>query len=83
MSQYKEISTLQYMGSKSRILPYICDPIVKNNAITRVIDLFAGTGSVGYALYRRFGGEIGRTAPVRQRLSIRPTLVAFFYALRF
>ena len=50
MSQYKEISTLQYMGSKSRILPYICDPIVKNNAITRVIDLFAGTGSVGYAL---------------------------------
>lgn len=50
MSFYKEISTLQYMGSKSRILSHICDPIVKNKKITKVVDLFAGTGSVGYAL---------------------------------
>ena len=50
MKQYKEISTLQYMGSKSRILSHICDPIIKNEKITRVVDLFAGTGAVGYAL---------------------------------
>lgn len=50
MNQYIEISTLQYMGSKARILPHICDPIVKNKSITRVVDLFAGTGAVGYAL---------------------------------
>lgn len=50
MNQYKEICTLQYMGSKSRIISHICEPIIKNNNITQVIDLFAGTGSVGYAL---------------------------------
>lgn len=50
MANYKEITTLQYMGSKSRIISHICDPIVKNSRITRVVDLFAGTGAVGYAL---------------------------------
>lgn len=50
MSQYKEITTLQYMGSKSRIISHICDPIIKNKSIQTVVDLFAGTGSVGYAL---------------------------------
>lgn len=50
MNQYKEITTLQYMGSKSRILSHICDPIIKNKKIEKVVDLFAGTGSVGYAL---------------------------------
>lgn len=50
MIQYNEISTLQYMGSKTRIIPHICDPITKNDAIETVVDLFAGTGSVGYAL---------------------------------
>ena len=50
MNQYNEISTLQYMGSKARIIPHICDPIIKNDSIKTVVDLFAGTGSVGYAL---------------------------------
>lgn len=50
MNQYKEISTLQYMGSKARIIENVCDPITKNKNIDSVIDLFAGTGSVGYAL---------------------------------
>lgn len=50
MNQYNEISTLQYMGSKARIISHICDPIIKNNSIQTVVDLFAGTGSVGYAL---------------------------------
>lgn len=50
MKQYNEISTLQYMGSKARIISHICDPIIKNKSIETVVDLFAGTGSVGYAL---------------------------------
>ena len=50
MNQYKEISTLQYMGSKARIISHICDPIIRNKSIQTVVDLFAGTGSVGYAL---------------------------------
>lgn len=50
MLQYKEIPTLQYMGSKTRIISHICDPIVQNKDISKVIDLFAGTGSIGYAL---------------------------------
>lgn len=50
MNRYNEISTLQYMGSKARIISHICDPIIKNKSIQTVVDLFAGTGSVGYAL---------------------------------
>lgn len=50
MNQYNEISTLQYMGSKARIISHICDPIIKNKSIQTVVDLFAGTGSIGYAL---------------------------------
>ena len=50
MNQHKEITTLQYMGSKARIISHICEPIIKNHAISTVVDLFAGTGSVGYAL---------------------------------
>ena len=38
------------MGSKTRIISHICDPIVKNKHIKTVVDLFAGTGSVGYAI---------------------------------
>lgn len=33
MNQHKEITTLQYMGSKARIISHICEPIIKNNAI--------------------------------------------------
>ena len=50
MNQYNEISTLQYMGSKTRIISHICEPIIKTKSIKAVVDLFAGTGSVGYAL---------------------------------
>ncbi len=50
MNQYNEISTLQYMGSKARIISHICKPVIKNKHIKTVVDLFAGTGSVGYAL---------------------------------
>ena len=50
MNQYNEISTLQYMGSKTRIISHICEPIIKNKSTKTVVDLFAGTGSVGYAL---------------------------------
>lgn len=38
------------MGSKTRIISHICEPIIKNKSIKTVVDLFAGTGSVGYAL---------------------------------
>ena len=48
MNQYNEISTLQYMGSKTRIISHICEPIINNKSIKTVVDLFAGTGSVGY-----------------------------------
>ena len=37
-------------GSKTRIISHICEPIIKNKSIKTVVDLFAGTGSVGYAL---------------------------------
>lgn len=50
MPKIDRISTLQYMGSKSRMLESICVPIIENTDIHRVVDLFAGTGSVGYAL---------------------------------
>ena len=50
MPKIDRISTLQYMGSKSRMLDNICTPIIENKDIYKVVDLFAGTGSVGYAL---------------------------------
>lgn len=39
MNQYNEISTLQYMGSKARIISHICDPIIKNKSIQTVVYL--------------------------------------------
>lgn len=50
MRRFDEINTLQYMGSKSRIINEICSPIMENKSIETVVDLFAGTGTVGYAL---------------------------------
>lgn len=50
MLEIDRIQTLQYMGSKSRMLNSICAPIIENEKICTVIDLFAGTGSVGFAL---------------------------------
>lgn len=50
MPKVDRIPTLQYMGSKSRLLDNICTPIIEDNSVRQVIDLFAGTGSVGFAL---------------------------------
>ena len=50
MADFKEVASLQYLGSKSRLLNRICQPIINNSEISTVVDLFAGTGSVGYAL---------------------------------
>lgn len=44
------VSTLQYMGNKSRLLEKICVPVIEDPSVLRVVDLFAGTGSVGFAL---------------------------------
>ena len=51
MNQYNEISTPQYMGSKTRVISHICEPIIKNKSIKTVVDLFAGTGSIGYHIH--------------------------------
>ena len=51
MNQYNEISTLQYLGSKARIISHICDPIIKNKPIITVVDPFAGTEAVGYGAF--------------------------------
>lgn len=50
MPKLDRITTIQYMGSKSRMLDSICMPIIKNTKINTVVDLFAGTGCVGFAL---------------------------------
>ena len=47
---FNEIQTIQYLGSKTRILDYICTPILKEPRINSVLDLFAGSASIGYAL---------------------------------
>lgn len=54
-SRFRDIQTLQYLGSKSRILDYVCTPMLQHQEATTVIDLFAGTGAVGYAMqdYKR------------------------------
>ncbi len=49
MSNLREVSTLQYMGSKARIITEVTRAI-KGFAPKRVVDLFAGTGSVGFSL---------------------------------
>lgn len=49
MGNSREVSTLQYMGSKARIISQVTCAI-KEFAPKRVIDLFAGTGSVGFSL---------------------------------
>ena len=49
-SRFRKIQTLQYLGSKSRILDYVCTPMLQYQEATTVIDLFAGTGAIGYAM---------------------------------
>ena len=51
MNQYNETSTLQYLGSKARIISHIRDPIIKNKPIRTVVDQFAGTEAVGYGAF--------------------------------
>ena len=50
VKHFSEIQTIQYLGSKTRILDYICTPILKEPRINHVLDLFAGSASIGYAL---------------------------------
>lgn len=50
MLEFNQIQTLQYMGSKSRLLDSICTPIINDSEVETVVDLFAGAGSVGFAL---------------------------------
>jgi len=50
MLEFNQIQTLQYLGSKSRLLDSICTPIINDSEVVTVVDLFAGTGSVGFAL---------------------------------
>ena len=51
MNQYNETSTLQYLGSKARIISHIRDPIIKNKPIRTVVDLFVGTEAVCYGAF--------------------------------
>ncbi len=44
------IGTIQYLGSKSRILSNICPKLAGLENIDTFVDLFAGTGSVAFAL---------------------------------
>ena len=48
-NSHPEITTLQYMGSKSRILKELCSCFSVFTDIDTIVDLFAGSGSVGYA----------------------------------
>lgn len=43
MNRYNEISTLQYMGSKTRIISHICEPIIKNKSL-EIADTDANVG---------------------------------------
>lgn len=50
MTKIPEIDTIQYMGSKTRLLQNICLPIMDDDSVSTIVDLFAGSGSVGFAL---------------------------------
>lgn len=47
---FRNIQTLQYLGNKSRIIDYVCTPMLQFQNVTTIVDLFAGTGSIGYAM---------------------------------
>lgn len=51
---WETVSTVQYLGSKSRILSNICPEIIKIAGVDTFVDLFAGTGAVAYALRNKF-----------------------------
>ncbi|EHL04970.1 DNA (cytosine-5-)-methyltransferase [Desulfitobacterium hafniense DP7] len=54
MNEWESVSTIQYLGSKTRILADICPEICKIEGIDTFVDLFAGTGTVAYALRNKF-----------------------------
>lgn len=54
MDDFRTITTLQYMGSKTRMVKPICQPVLQNESIDTVVDLFAGTGTIAYALSSHF-----------------------------
>lgn len=41
---------VQYLGSKTRIASWIVSPIERDPSIRTVVDLFAGTGTIGFSL---------------------------------
>lgn len=54
MYSFPEIKTIQYMGSKSRLLGEIYELISRTKDVNRVVDLFAGSGVVGYSLKEKY-----------------------------
>ncbi len=58
MNQYNEISTLQYMGSKARIISHICEPIIKNEHIKTVVDF------IGLSFFHDFQTETVLNQPI-------------------
>ena len=52
--EYKELTTIQYMGSKSRILSEVCKTIEDELNSSTLVDLFAGSGTIGYALSDKY-----------------------------
>lgn len=54
MYNFPEIKTIQYMGSKSRLLEEIYGLISQTKDVNRVVDLFAGSGVVGYSLKEKY-----------------------------
>lgn len=53
-NSYKSIQTLRYMGNKNKLLAKIVPEIIKNSDEgDTIVDLMAGTNSIGYALKER------------------------------
>lgn len=81
MPTIDRIPTLRYMGSKSRMLEEICTPVIYNQEIQQVVDLFAGTGSVGYALapYKKIISYLDNgSRTIVQRLKVVNPLISEF-----
>ncbi|MGG4553041.1 DNA adenine methylase [Paenibacillus humicus] len=50
---WESIGTIQYMGSKTRILSSICPELISISGVDTFVDLFSGTAAVSYALKDR------------------------------
>lgn len=53
-SAFDSVSTIQYLGNKARILDAICPELMQLKGINTFVDLFAGTGTVAYALKNHY-----------------------------